>query len=109
MFVPHKFKPIIMLTPSELTSLYTLLNNYIASDACISAFTKKDGSGIDYSKMVICVDELICEDYAYPNPHKITDKVNKLNGKNDFNKTLVTIKNEKKEAVKTFKYSDLPK
>ncbi len=98
-----------MLTSSELKALYTLIDNYIASEACKSSFMKNDHSGIDFTKMILCVDELICENYDYPNPNKIKDKVNKLNGKNDFNKTLVAIKNSKNEIVTSIKYFDLPK
>jgi len=98
-----------MLTPSEYASLYILLDTYLASDACKATFMKKDGSGVDYSLITLCVDELICEEFIYPNSNKIADKVNKLNGKNDFNKTLIAFKNSKKEVVVAYKYSDLPK
>src|ERR1700740_1342429 len=96
-----------MLTPDEFKTLYTLIDTYIASDACKSAFRKTDDSDIDYTKMILCVDESVCEGFAYPNPYKITDKVNSLNGKNDFNKTIITIRNRKNEAIAVFKYSDL--
>ena len=98
-----------MLTSSELTALYTLIDNYIASEACKSSFMRKGHLDIDFSKMILCVDEMICENFDYPNPNKITDKVNKLNGKNDFNKTLVAIKNNNNEIVASIKYFDLPK
>lgn len=98
-----------MLTSSELTALYTLIDNYIASEACKSSFMRKGHLDIDFSKMSLCVDEMICENFDYPNPNKIKDKVNKLNGKNDFNKTLVAIKNSNNEIVAAIKYFDLPK
>lgn len=98
-----------MLTPSEYASLYTLLDTYLASDACKSAFMKNDGSGIDYSLITLCVDETICEEFDYSNPNKIRDKVNVLNGKNDFNKALIAFKNKSNEVIHTIKYFDLPK
>jgi hypothetical protein len=94
-----------MLSPTEFTTLYSVIDNYLASDACKKAFPTNDDSGVNYSKITICVDELICEEYAYPNPHKITDKVNKMNLPADFDKTLIAIKNAKKEVVVAFKYS----
>jgi hypothetical protein len=96
-----------MLSPSEYTKLYKTLDEYFTSDACKTAFIKSDGSGVDYNLITLCVDELICEEFAYANPNKISDKVNKLNGKNDFDKTLIALKNQKKEVVATFKYSDI--
>jgi len=98
-----------MLTPSEYSSLYSMLDAYLSSDACKASFVKKDNSGIDYENMILSIDELICENYDYANPHKIKDKVNVLNGKNDFNKALVAIKNKKNEIIHTIKYFDLPK
>lgn len=98
-----------MLTSSEYSALYTLLDSYLASDACKSAFNKSDGSGIDYSLITLCVDEAICEGFDYENPNKIKDKVNVLNGKNDFNKALIAIKNKSNAVVHTIKYFDLPK
>lgn len=98
-----------MLSPSEYSSLYTILDTYFTSDACKTAFIKNDGSGIDYSLITLCVDETICEEFDYLNPNKIRDKVNVLNGKNDFNKTLIAIKNKNAEVVHSIKFFDLPK
>lgn len=98
-----------MLTPVEYKTLYSLLDTYLSSDACKAAFEKNDHSGIDYDKIVLCIDEAICENYDYPNTNKIKDKVNVLNGKNDFNKALVAIKNKNNEIIHTIKYFDLPK
>ena len=98
-----------MLTPSEYTILYKELDTYLSSDACKTSFMKPDQSGIDYENIVLYIDEAICENYAYPNPYKIKDKVKVLNGKNDFNKALAVFKNKKDEAQKTIKYFDLPK
>ncbi|WP_018344673.1 hypothetical protein [Cytophaga aurantiaca] len=98
-----------MLTPSEYSALYALLDTYLASEACKSAFAKSDGSGIDYSLITLCVDEAICEGFDYSNPNKIKDKVNALNGKNDFNKALVALKNKSNAIVHSIKYFDLPK
>src|SRR6478609_4776731 len=98
-----------MLTPVEYNTLYSLLDTYLSSDACKTAFKKNDNSGIDYENMILCVDELICEGFDYSNPNKIKDKVNVLNGKNDFNKLLIAIKNKKNELIFGIKYFDLPK
>ncbi|ABG60068.1 hypothetical protein CHU_2820 [Cytophaga hutchinsonii ATCC 33406] len=98
-----------MLTPSEYKNLYALMDTYLGSDACKSAFAKNNQAEIDYSTIVICVDDLICENFDYSNPNKIKDKVNVLNGKNDFNKTLIAFKNQKNEMVFSIKYFDLPK
>ncbi len=94
-----------MLSPTEFTTLYALVDDYLTSDACKKTFPANNESGVDYSKITICVDELICEEYAYPNPLKLTDKVNKMNLPADFDKTLIAIKNAKKEVVVAFKYS----
>lgn len=94
-----------MLTPSEYNNLYKILDEYFASDTCKTAFMNRDGSAVDYSLITLCVDELICENFEYSNSNKISDKVNKLNGKNDFDKTLVVLKNPKKEIISSFKYS----
>jgi len=96
-----------MLSPSEYTRLYKTLDDYFTSDACKNAFMKSDGSGVDYNLITLCVDEHICEEFAYTNSNKISDKVNKLNGKNDFDKTLIALKNQKKEVIVTFKYSNI--
>ena len=98
-----------MLTSAEYKSLYALLDTYLSSDACQTAFIKKDNSGIAYENMTLSIDESICENYDYANPNKIKDKVNILNGKNDFNKALVAIKNKNNEIIHTIKYFDLPK
>src|SRR6188508_2206507 len=98
-----------MLTPAEYKSLYSLLDTYLSSDACKTSFLKKDNSGVDYENMILCIDELICENYDYSNPNKIKDKVNVLNGKNDFNKVLIAVKNKKNEIAFSVKYFDLPK
>lgn len=98
-----------MLTPSEYNALYMLIDTYLASDACKSAFTKNNSPEMDYSTIVMCVDDLICENFDYANPNKIKDKVNVLNGKNDFNKTLIAFKNKNNELVSSIKYFDLPK
>jgi hypothetical protein len=98
-----------MLTPSEYTILYNELDAYLSSDAFKASFMKPDQSGIDYESIILFIDEAICENYAYPNPNKIKDRVKVLNGKNDFNKALAVFKNKKDEVLKTIKYFDLPK
>ncbi|HSY61810.1 MAG TPA: hypothetical protein VK796_08035, partial [Cytophaga sp.] len=95
--------------PSEYSILYKQLDEYLASDACKKAFATNTGSGIDYSLITLCVDEAICEEFNYPNSNKIRDKVNALNGKNDFNKALIAIKNKSNAVVHSIKYFDLPK
>ena len=98
-----------MLTSSEYKTLYTAIDTYLDSDALKKVLTKNNQAEIDYSTIVICVDDLICENFDYPNPNKIKDKVNVLNGKNDFNKTLIAFKNKNNELLHSIKYFDLPK
>lgn len=98
-----------MLTSSEYALLYKQLDDFFTSDTCKKAFPTSDGTGIDYSSITLFVDEAICEGFNYPNPNKIRDKVNVLNGKNDFNKALVVIKNKSNAVVHSIKYFDLPK
>ena len=98
-----------MLTPSEYQTLYTLIDTYLDSDTFKKAAVKNNSSEIDYSAIVICVDDLICENFNYSNPNRIKDKVNVLNGKNDFNKTLIAFKNKNNELLHSIKYFDLPK
>ena len=93
-----------MLKPEEFTKLYELIDEYLVSDACISAFSKKDGSGLDYTKLVICVDETISEEFLYPNPHKITDRCNNLNPIYDPNNSLLVIKDRKGAILERFKH-----
>jgi hypothetical protein len=98
-----------MLTSSEYSILYKQLDEYFTSEACKKAFPNTDGSGIDYSSITLYVDEAVCEAFDYTNPNKIRDKVTVLNGKNDFNKALIAVKNKSNTIVHTIKYFDLPK